>query len=490
MLSSLLLFLYTSFFTSDVEYELIQKSVELNYGVIVDCGSSGSRAHIYKWRRGSTINDIEFVRDERNGKPLIKHITPGLSSIKDEPNKASDYVDPIMVFISKSIPREQHIDTPVFFLATAGLRLLDDSIQKKILTDITRDLRIKYDFPRIKSQVISGSLEGVYSWMSINKKRKIGNSSTTIKSYGMIEMGGASIQVTFELNPEVENSILKDLKDNDAISAFTGQQVTLNLNSGNSFKLFSGTFLGLGVNSAREAATDLLVRDYLNITRKNVLSNIDLDKFEVRLKDPCLTLGSSEIVLRPSSLLRDPQHSIGHSVKEQEETFKARLEGSGNFLNCMNLLGRVLEIVKSEKLNCQPVTRHCSMSLLATKFIPYSNYPMIGLSEMFFTTNEMINSAGLFNRSNVLHETKRICSTEYSKLLEVYSNRGVSHEDRILYECFKASWLLSILHSSGFKMPVDYDSFRTIDRLDEQEIDWTMGAMMAEIASGRASVIN
>lgn len=470
-----------------MEYELIQNlSVELKYGVVVDCGSSGSRAHIFRWRQGYAINDIEFVRDEQNGKPLNKHITPGLSSFKDEPDKASDYMDPIMAFISESIPRDRHLDTPIFFLATAGLRLLDDSTQKKILADITRDFRVKYDFPKIKSQVISGSIEGVYSWISINKNRRLGNSSQNFKSYGMVEMGGASVQVTFELNPEVENSILKDLKSNDEISAFNSQQVTLNLDSGNTFKLFSGTFLGLGVNSAREAATDLLVRDYLNITG-DVPKKTDFNKLEVRLEDPCLTVGSSEIVSRPTSLLQAQQHPIGNVVKEREETFKVRLGGTGNFLNCMNLLGRMLDIVKNEKLNCQPRTKHCSMSLLATDFIPFSYYPFIGLSEMFFTTSEMINSAGLFNRSNVLHETKRICSTGYNKLLELYSNHGVSREDRILYECFKASWLLSILHDSGFKMPASYDNFRTLDRLDEQEIDWTMGAMIAEIAPGRAN---
>lgn len=482
MFVSVVLFLFTSFLTLDVDYDIIQNlSVEINYGVIVDCGSSGSRAHIFSWKQGSIIDEIQFVRDGRDGRPLNKHITPGLSSFRDEPDKASDYMEPIMAFISESIPRHKHIDTPVFFLATAGLRLLDDSTQKKILTDITQDLRAKYNFPRLKSQVISGSFEGVYSWISLNRNRRLAEIPSSDKSYGMIEMGGASIQVTFELNPEVENSILNDLKNDEAISAFNSQQVILNLNSGNTIKLFAGTFLGLGVNSGREAAIDLLVRDYLGTTA--FLKGTELDKFEASLKDPCLTIGSSEIVLRPTSILRDSQHPIGYALKEREETFRVRLEGTGDFINCMNLLESALKIVKTEKLNCNPELSFCSMSLLATEFIPYAQYPFIGLSEMYFTTSAMIDSAGLFNRSNVLRETRRICSTQYSELLETYSHYGVSIDDRILYECFKASWLLTILDDSGFKMPVDYDDFRTVDRLDEQEIDWTMGAIIADVAN-------
>ncbi|XP_059072214.1 uncharacterized protein LOC131873188 [Cryptomeria japonica] len=288
-------------------------------------------------------------------------------------------MEPIMAFISESIPHQKHIETPVFFLATAGLRLLDDSTQEEILTDITKDLRAKYDFPKIESQVISGSFEGVYSWISINKDR-LSDSSRGVKSYGMIEMGGASIQVTFELNPEIEDLILKDLNNNDAILAFKNQQVIMNLDSSHTVKLFAGTFLGLGVNSGREAAIDLLVRDYFKNTTVNVLEDKKTNGIEILLKDPCLTFGSSETVLRPTALLQDPFYPIGYTLKEREETFRARLEGIGDFLYCMDLLERALKIVKIEKLNCQAETKYCSMSLLSTEFIPYSQYPFIGLA--------------------------------------------------------------------------------------------------------------
>lgn len=485
VISSLLLLIFTRLFTSNIDYELTQTfPSEFNYGVVVDCGSSGSRAHIFKWKPDTRLPHIEYLRDEKGMKPLNKHITPGLSSLSNEPDKASDYMIPIMKFISESIPSEKHLDTPVYFMATAGLRLLEASTQRKILNDITRDLRAKFDFPRIKGQVISGTFEGVYSWLSLNIKKYLDDSSNSnIKSYGMIEMGGASVQVAFELTAEVERSILKSLNDTDAIDSFRKEQVTIDVGGGRMVKLFAATFLGLGVNSARDAAINLLIKDYVSgIGGFDSHANNMSKPFETAIKDPCLTVGSSELVDRPVSLLNEKHPTFISSNGHKGETIKVQLEGTGNFLNCITLLNRLIKLGKSEHLNCEPSTRACPMNLLGTNFIPYSYHPFMGLSEMFFTTNEMMNSAGLFNRSKILHETNRICNTQYNRLAAMYSKGGVSFQDRILYECFKATWLLTILHDSGFMMPDDYNDFRTVDRLNNEEIDWTMGAIITEIA--------
>lgn len=52
----------------------------LNYGVVVDCGSSGSRVFVYYWppHNGNphTLLDIRQMRD-RDYKPVVKKIKPG-----------------------------------------------------------------------------------------------------------------------------------------------------------------------------------------------------------------------------------------------------------------------------------------------------------------------------------------------------------------------------------------------------------------------------
>lgn len=445
----------------------------LRYGVIVDCGSSGSRAHIFKWKRNLISKRIELVRDNSRG----KHITPGLSSLKDEPHKASDYLEPIMDFISEAIPEEHRVRTPIHFMATAGLRLLDDKTRQAILNDIDRDLRGRYGFSNVNSQVISGEKEGIYSWVSLNMNRGL-RDGQYVRTYGMIEMGGASTQVAFELDPGLERSVLNDLKKNEERAAFKQEQLSLEVGPESSVRLFTATFLGLGVNSAREASIDLLVKDNIPEVSKKIKDGYP----EIKLQDPCLPLGAKETVLRPRALLTQTNQSIGFVIKQSEATFKVLSEGSGDFFECMNLLERVIKLAKQERLNCPLENKPCAMDLLGSNFIPYGRYPFVGLSEMFFTTNEMMNSAGLFNRSQVLHETKRICSSRYDNLFEMYAGRNETPDDRVLYECFKASWLLTILHDHGLNMPQDYDNFRTVEQIDGEEIDWTTGAMIMEVA--------
>ena len=52
----------------------------LNYGLVVDCGSSGSRIFVYFWPRHNgnphDLLDIKQMRD-RNSQPVVKKIKPG-----------------------------------------------------------------------------------------------------------------------------------------------------------------------------------------------------------------------------------------------------------------------------------------------------------------------------------------------------------------------------------------------------------------------------
>lgn len=59
----------------------------LNYGVVVDCGSSGSRVFVYTWPRHNgnphDLLDIRQMRDQ-NRKPVVMKIKPGLCGDKVE----------------------------------------------------------------------------------------------------------------------------------------------------------------------------------------------------------------------------------------------------------------------------------------------------------------------------------------------------------------------------------------------------------------------
>ena len=130
---------------------LIAESVttqEWHYGIVVDAGSSGSRAYLYHWPSKSQPEDLLTIKPlmDSFGQPLVKTVTPGLSSLEKSPDKAFDHMKPLLDFASNHIPEENHAETPLFILATAGMRLIPQDKQDMILQNLFDTITEKYSF--------------------------------------------------------------------------------------------------------------------------------------------------------------------------------------------------------------------------------------------------------------------------------------------------------------------------------------------------------
>lgn len=89
----------------------------------------------------------------------------GISSLVDEPSKASSYIEPLLDFAALKIPEHKHKETPLYILATAGMRMLSTADQESILDDLRVDIPLKYNFHFMAShvEVITGKQEGKYA---------------------------------------------------------------------------------------------------------------------------------------------------------------------------------------------------------------------------------------------------------------------------------------------------------------------------------------
>ncbi|KAG9508790.1 Eukaryotic translation initiation factor 5B, partial [Fragariocoptes setiger] len=459
-------------------------NVDWNYAVITDCGSSGTRAHIYKWKSNRDDKDdpllLHAIEPERDysGKELTFKITPGLSSVEDDPEKASEYMTPVMEFISKNIPEEKHHSTPIYFLATAGLRLLDKSTQRVILDDLKDDLSKRYGFPNIQAQVITGKQEAIYSWIAVNSKAKRFDVRATPSdgppsTIGVIEMGGASSQVSWQVFPHDEKHKQKVYKSKETQRALSDAQVDLDLSSPgheHKYKLFATTFLGAGTNSVREAAIDLLVRNI--VVRKAVINPYTNS---IHVSDPCLPKGAIEDVKRPAEVAWSQEElikeyvsrrknffqSIGFKLDDDKPTVDVKLKGSGNFPICLHHLRQMLQTAKLERWNCiqgEP----CSLSLLGLKnLVPFKSHYFYGLSELYYTTNEMVGMPGVYRNGEMSKKLGHICRTKYEDLLIQYKDSNKHDKQRVLHECFKGSWLMIFL-VDGLGYPVESNYLTTI----------------------------
>ena len=96
----------------------IRRTVNYEYAVVIDAGSSGSRVRVYRWpdRIGGTrveTSGIEVMH------PQLK-LQPGLSNQVDDMSKVREHIKQLIMNASQHIPSRHHKITPIYFMATAG----------------------------------------------------------------------------------------------------------------------------------------------------------------------------------------------------------------------------------------------------------------------------------------------------------------------------------------------------------------------------------
>lgn len=482
------------------------RQTSFNYAMLVDCGSSGTQAFIYYWP--SSVKDFDEITNQirklqdSTGKDVTFEKSPGLSSVREDPSTASEYTRPFMDFAREHIPREKRANAPVMFMATAGLRQLNDSLQHRIMSDIVTDLKRSYtDFRDIRARVISGFEEGSYMWLSANGvagRLKDGGQLDRYgrqRHYSIVEMGGASVQVTFGLTPELDKRIQQRLARTASAEAqimFQRSRRMVPTGTNQSSEVFSISLLGFGSNAARDLATDLLVRDFAASSRHLLdhADRSDLAESTFLIGDPCLPIGGTQVFRKSVGLLikeRDSPRPIGQSANDDEPMFNARFIGTrGNVGLCQQLLMRSIMVAKAERYECPHKAdqlESCPVSLLAVDFVPFDQLHMIGLSEFFYISRAFYDTTGLYQAPVALSKIMRLCQVPYQTLLKQYPDEIPKHPKQILLGCFKANWIFVWLHFA-LRMPQNYllSDLTLIQKLNNINVEWTRGALIAELS--------
>lgn len=147
-------------------------------------------------------------------------------SFQDHPDGTLDYFTPLLTFAMDHIPPDKVKETPLFILATAGMRLVESEKQKAILDHLLESVNRNFDFlfPEGNLEVISGRQEGIYQWLAINyvlgKFHHKERQEMVVMDYnteengenvvfrpptvGAIDMGGASMQIAMEITSQAQ----------------------------------------------------------------------------------------------------------------------------------------------------------------------------------------------------------------------------------------------------------------------------------------------
>nr|XP_015202200.1 PREDICTED: ectonucleoside triphosphate diphosphohydrolase 7 isoform X2 [Lepisosteus oculatus] len=444
----------------------------LNFGVVVDCGSSGSRVFVYYWppHNGNphSLLDIRQMRDHSRT-PVVKKIKPGISTLALTPDKASDYLQPLLSFAAGHIPRKKHKETPLYILCTAGMRMLPESQQEAILEDLITDVPVAFDFLFSSShaEVISGKQEGVYAWIGINfvlgrfdhaeegedavVKVSPGTQNqqpiSRKRTVGIIDMGGASLQIAYEVpsaitftSPEQEEAAKSLLAEfNLGCDVEHTQHV---------YRVYVTTFLGFGGNMARQRYEDLLVNS--SYSRSRLTGDQTGMSVSTPYPEPCLPVG-----------LTDSVHRGGQTVF---------LRGHGDWLKCQEVVRPFLE----ESNN------NISLAGVYQAPIDFHNSEFYGFSEFYYCTEDLLRIGGLYDSTKYTRAATDYCATKWSILKQRFKSSLYAPQadlSRLKYQCFKSAWMYEVLHS-GFKFPKDYTSLKTAQLVYDKEVQWTLGAIL------------
>ena len=162
------------------------------YTVVMDAGSTGSRVHIFRFRKQG--GGFELVSD------TFHQLKPGLSAFAGDPQAAAGSLEPLLERASEAVPAELRAGTKLELRATAGLRLLPGAQAEDILEAVRgRFAASPFRSSRDGVSILDGSDEGAYMWLTMNYL--LGNLE---KGYagtvGSIDLGGGSVQQAYALS--------------------------------------------------------------------------------------------------------------------------------------------------------------------------------------------------------------------------------------------------------------------------------------------------
>ncbi|XP_059655847.1 probable apyrase 6 [Cornus florida] len=406
-----------------------RNSVKRKFGIVIDGGSTGSRIHVFEYVIRDKVPDFDFGKDGL----VSMRVNPGLSSYAEDPEGAGGSLAELLEFAKKRIPKEYWGDTVIRLMATAGMRMLDLGVQERILGSCRRVLRSSgFKFRDDWASVITGSDEGIYAWIVANYALgTLGEDPQ--QTTGIIELGGASAQVTFVSSEPVPPEFSYIVKFGNI-----------------TYNLYSHSLLHFGQNVAYD-----LLRESL-VTKGGELAAESLQRI-----DPCTPKGYSDDTkswnLSPDSLA-------------EKKGYPSALHPKGNFSECRSA---ALTLLQKGKEKCS--YQHC---YIGSTFIPKLRGKFLA-TENFFYTSKFFGLAPTAFISDVMSAGQHFCEEDWSKLKMKYH----SLDDEVLLQyCFSSAYIVALLHDS-LGIALDDERIGFVNQVGDIPLDWALGAFILQSTS-------
>lgn len=450
---------------------------QYNYLAMIDAGSSGCRAHVFRYGLlGSATGNLYVLP-----KHISKKVRPGLSTFANNPNDAGPSLLDLISFMKAEIPESEWAQTPIWLKATAGLRMLEEAQSTAILNSVRSFLsdpnNSPFYFEPNMARIISGQEEGAFGWISVNYLKKIigpyatASQATIDTAYAVVEMGGASTQVT-QLNPPGHR-----------INPHYQYSFSI---QGRQYDLYTHSYLGYGSDQARVALNTHLIENHKpgEATTPSTLIDPCLNPGyfrEYKSKD-----GEGNVYAGP----RGQFHVVGggddraHACHEVLESILFPLKHGLKHEKCVTLGDHPVDHIS---FNCiyQPAFVRQSKNFLVFENFYYAASGMgtlpAGHDPLETTSNEREATFPLqTSPREYRHSAEEACGITWDRI-NVNFPRDESSKEQNARWCFSASYAyLFLTHGIGVK----YDQVITVQQsIDGSDIEWALGAAYKEAAS-------
>ncbi|KAM1129082.1 hypothetical protein FF1_038896 [Malus domestica] len=191
------------------------------FTVVVDCGSTGTRVNVYEWLgmgvSGKELPTLLYSYPDNSTKGMVSksckyhclQTEPGLDKFVGNLSGVRASLEPLITLAEHKVPSERRRETPIFVLATAGLRRLAVEDSRQVLDDIKSVLKeCSFLYKKSWIRVLSGKEEAYYGWVALNYKIHSFQNPSRSPTLGLLDLGGSSLQVVVETDGAREDANL------------------------------------------------------------------------------------------------------------------------------------------------------------------------------------------------------------------------------------------------------------------------------------------
>ncbi|PKK75516.1 hypothetical protein RhiirC2_736422, partial [Rhizophagus irregularis] len=415
----------------------------VQYALMIDAGSTGSRIHVYRFNYCKASPELE---DE-----IFAHIEPGLSSYGDNPEAAANSLNDLMEVALKNVPKELQHCTPVAVKATAGLRLLGLKKSERILEAVREHLETNYPFLIIEKDgvvIMDGKDEGVYAWITVNYLLDRLGSGKKLPTAAIFDLGGGSTQIVFE--PEANFEVAPGEHKHEL--EFGGHK----------YILYQHSYLHYGLMEARKAIKRFMAKLWISTPNKkdDLISGIssELDISEDHIPNPCLPKNYTE-----EFSLSD----ISHSRDEDSITIVGT--GAGH-AQCRFIIEQVLN-----KTNECPLSP-CSFNGIyqPSLEVTFSLHDIYAFS-YFYDRMSPLGIPADFSLKELRDLTDAVCAGNVSQFSHL--PEAMKEIKKNPHYCMDLTFIYALLHV-GYEIPLDRE-VKIAKKIKGIETGWCLGAAIA-----------